>query len=69
MINETINQRWLILARGEFKVEENPTQEQLQLKAEELKNKKILRDKAKITAKQKLINLGLTEEEVEVLGL
>jgi hypothetical protein len=64
MINEIINQRWLTLARAEFKVEENPTQEQLQLKAEELKNKKILRDQARVTAKQKLIDLGLTEEEV-----
>jgi len=61
------DEMWLELAKGQFKFNDNPTEEELNAKVQELKQTKINTDNAKASGKQKLLDLGLTEEEVKAL--
>ena len=61
------DERYLILAKGQFRVEDNPTEDQINAKAQELKDADADRETKKASAKQKLLDLGLTEEEVKAL--
>ena len=61
------DEHWLELAKGQFRFSDNPTEEQLNAKAQELKNADEARENAKASGKQKLLDLGLTEEEVKAL--
>ena len=61
------DERYLILAKGQFRVEDNPTEDQINAKAQELKDAEADRETKKASAKQKLLDLGLTEEEVKAL--
>jgi len=61
------DEMWLELAKGQFRHSENPTEEQLNAKVQELKNADAARNNAIASGKQKLLDLGLTEEEVKAL--
>ena len=61
------DEHYLELAKGLFTFEENPTDEQINAKAKELKDNDVARVNAKKTGKQKLLDLGLTEAEVKAL--
>ena len=61
------DEHYLELAKGLFKFEDNPTDDQINAKAKELKDNNVARVNAKKTGKQKLLDLGLTEEEVKAL--
>ena len=61
------DEMWLELAKGQFKFADNPTKEQLNAKVQELKNAEANRQTKKASGKQKLLDLGLTEEEVKAL--
>jgi hypothetical protein len=61
------DEKWLELAKGQFKVGDNPTEEQINAKAQELKDEKANAETKKASGKQKLLDLGLTEEEVKAL--
>ena len=61
------DEMWLELAKGQFKFNDNPTEEELNAKVQELKNAEIARNNARASGKQKLLDLGLTEEEVKAL--
>ena len=61
------DEMWLELAKGQFRFADNPTEEELNAKVQELKQTKIDTDNAKASGKQKLLDLGLTEEEVKAL--
>ena len=61
------DEMWLELAKGQFKFADNPTEEQLNAKVQELKNAEANRQAKKASGKQKLLDLGLTEEEVKAL--
>jgi hypothetical protein len=61
------DEHWLELAKGQFRFSDNPTEEQLNAKAQELKNADEARENAVASGKQKLLDLGLTEEEVKAL--
>jgi len=61
------DEMWLELAKGQFKFNDNPTEEELNAKVQELKQTKINTDNAKASGKQKLLDLGLTEAEVKAL--
>jgi|TARA_R110001592_G_C12886165_1_gene725247 hypothetical protein len=61
------DEHYLELAKGLFTFEENPTDEQINAKAKELKDNDVARVNAKKTGKQKLLDLGLTETEVKAL--
>ena len=58
---------YIYLAKGQFKQNENPTEDQINAKAQELKNADEARENARASGKQKLLDLGLTEEEVKAL--
>ena len=60
------DERYLILAKGQFRVEDNPTEDQINAKAQELKDAEADRETKKASAKQKLLDLGLTEEEIKL---
>jgi len=61
------DEHYLELAKGLFKFEDNPTDDQINAKAKELKDNDVARVNAKKTGKQKLLDLGLTEAEVKAL--
>ena len=61
------DEMWLELAKGQFRFEDNPTEEQLNAKVQELKNFEANKETKKASGKQKLLDLGLTEEEVKAL--
>ena len=61
------DERYLILAKGQFKIEDNPTEDQINAKAQELKDAETTRANKKASGKQKLKDLGLTDEEIQAL--
>ena len=61
------DEMWLELAKGQFRFSDNPTEEQLNAKVQELKNANVAKVNAVVSGKQKLLDLGLTEEEVKAL--
>jgi hypothetical protein len=61
------DEHYLELAKGLFKFEDNPTDDQINAKAKELKDNNVARVNSKKTGKKKLLDLGLTEAEVNAL--
>jgi hypothetical protein len=61
------DEHWLELAKGQFRFSDNPTEEQLNAKVQELKDAKVARNNARASGKQKLLDLGLTDEEIQAL--
>ena len=61
------DEHWFELAKGQFRFSDNPTEEQINAKVQELKDAEVARNNAKASGKQKLLDLGLTEEEVKAL--
>ena len=61
------DEKWLELAKGQFKVDDNPTEDQINTKAQELKDAEIQKANDKISAQNKLKALGLTDAEIEAL--
>jgi len=61
------DEMWLELAKGQFRFEDNPTEEQLNAKVQELKNVETARENKKASGKQKLKDLGLDDEEIQAL--
>ena len=61
------DEMWLELAKGQFKFSDNPTEEQLNAKVQELKQNEIDRNNARASGKQKLKDLGLTDEEISAM--
>jgi len=61
------DEMWLELAKGQFKFADNPTEEELNAKVQELKQNKIDTDNAKASGKQKLKDLGLDDDEIQAL--
>ena len=61
------DEMWLELAKGQFKFSDNPTEEQLNTKVQELKDAETQKANDKISAQNKLKALGLTDAEIEAL--
>lgn len=61
------DEHWLELAKGQFRFSDNPTEEQLNAKVQELKDAEVARNNARASGKQKLLDLGLTDEEIQAL--
>ena len=61
------DEMWLKLAKGQFKFSDNPTEEQLNTKVQELKDAETQKANDKISAQNKLKALGLTDAEIEAL--
>ena len=61
------DEHWFELAKGQFRFSDNPTEEQINAKVQELKDAEVARNNAIASGKQKLLDLGLTEEEVKAL--
>ena len=61
------DEMWLELAKGQFRFNDNPTEEQLNAKVQELKDAKQKIENKKASGKQKLLDLGLDEDEVKAL--
>jgi hypothetical protein len=61
------DEMWLELAKGQFKFSDNPTEEQLNTKVQELKDAETQKANDKISAHNKLKALGLTDAEIEAL--
>ena len=61
------DEMWLELAKGQFRHSENPTEEQLNAKVQELKNADAARNNAIASGKQKLKELGLDDDEIQAL--
>jgi len=61
------DERYLILAKGQFKVGDNPTEEQINAKAQELKDAEQTAIDKKASGKQKLKDLGLDDDEIKAL--
>ena len=61
------DEMWLELAKGQFRFEDNPTEEQLNAKVQELKNVETARENKKASGKQKLKDLGLDDDEIQAL--
>jgi len=61
------DERYLILAKGQFKIEDNPTEDQINAKAQELKDAEQDAINKKASGKQKLKDLGLTDDEIQAL--
>ena len=62
-----IDEMWLELAKGQFRFSDNPTEEQLNAKVQELKQNEIDRNNARASGKQKLKDLGLDDDEIKAL--
>ena len=62
-----IDEMWLELAKSQFRFSDNPTEEQLNAKVQELKQNEIDRNNARASGKQKLKDLGLTDEEITAM--
>ena len=58
---------WLELAKGQFRFSDNPTEEQLNAKIQELKNFEANKETKKASGKQKLKDLGLDDDEIQAL--
>ena len=61
------DEMWLELAKGQFRFDDNPTEEQLNAKVQELKNAETARENKKASGKQKLKDLGLDDDEIQAL--
>ena len=61
------DEMWLELAKGQFRFADNPTEEQLNAKVQELKNAEANRQAKKASGKQKLKDLGLDDDEIKAL--
>jgi|VirMetMinimDraft_7_1064189.scaffolds.fasta_scaffold104040_2 hypothetical protein len=61
------DERYLILAKGQFKIEDNPTEDQINAKAQELKDAEQDAINKKASGKQKLKDLGLDDDEIQAL--
>jgi len=61
------DERYLILAKGQFKIEDNPTEDQINAKAQELKDAEQDAINKKASGKQKLKDLGLNDDEIQAL--
>ena len=61
------DEMWLELAKGQFKFSDNPTEEQLNTKVQELKDAETQKANDKTSAHNKLKALGLTDAEIEAL--
>jgi hypothetical protein len=61
------NEMWLRLAKGQFKIDDNPTEDQINAKAQELKDAETTRATKKASGKQKLKDLGLDDDEIQAL--
>jgi len=61
------DEMWLELAKGQFRFADNPTEEQLNAKVQELKNAEANRQAKKASGKQKLKDLGLDDDEIQAL--
>jgi len=62
------DEKWLELAKGQFKVGDNPTEEEINAKAQELKDAETAIINNKISGKAKLKSGdALTDAEVEAL--
>tara|TARA_R100000426_G_C4735772_1_gene77586 strand:+ start:282 stop:476 length:195 start_codon:yes stop_codon:yes gene_type:complete len=60
-------EHYIFLARGQFGHDENPTEEQINAKAQELKDEDTQREADKATGKQKLKDLGLSDAELKAI--
>ena len=58
---------YIYLAKGQFNQNENPTEDQINAKAQELKNADEARENARASGKQKLKDLGLDDDEIQAL--
>ena len=58
---------YIYLAKGQFGLNENPTEEQINAKAQELKDANVARENAKASGKAKLKALGLNDQEIQAL--
>jgi hypothetical protein len=61
------DEMWLELAKGQFRFKDNPTEEQINAKVQELKNFEANRETKKASGKQKLKDLGLDDDEIQAL--
>tara|TARA_B100000519_G_scaffold164648_1_gene148100 strand:- start:199 stop:399 length:201 start_codon:yes stop_codon:yes gene_type:complete len=61
------DEMWLALAKGQFRFSDNPTEEQLNAKVQELKDAQTARANKKASGKQKLKDLGLDDDEIQAL--
>ena len=61
------DEMWLALAKGQFRFNDNPTEEQLNAKAQELKDAEANAETKKASGKQKLKDLGLDDDEIKAL--
>ena len=61
------DEHWFELAKGQFRFSDNPTEEQINAKVQELKDAEVAKENAVASGKQKLLDLGLTEAEVKAL--
>jgi len=59
------NEMWLRLAKGQFKIDDNPTEDQINAKAQELKDAETTRATKKASSKQKLKDLRLDDDEIK----
>ena len=61
------DEMWLELAKGQFRFEDNPTEDQINAKVQELKDAQTARGNKKASGKQKLKDLGLDDDEIQAL--
>ena len=61
------DEMWFELARGQFKFEDSPSDEQINAKVQELKNARQTVINKKASGKQKLKDLGLDDDEIKAL--
>lgn len=60
-------EHYIYLAKGQFKENENPTEEEINAKAQELKDADIQKETDISTGKQKLKDLGLSDAELKAI--
>jgi len=60
-------EHYIYLAKGQFKENENPTEEQINAKAQELRDADIQKETDISTGKQKLKDLGLSDAELKAI--
>jgi len=60
-------EHYIYLAKGQFKENENPTEEEINAKAQELKDVDTQKETDIATGKQKLKDLGLSDAELKAI--
>ena len=60
-------EHYIYLAKGQFKENENPTEEEINAKAQELKDADTQKETDIATGKQKLKDLGLSDAELKAI--